>query len=88
MNIFCSIIEWYAPKNMFGRKYRDVFVLSIFESNINWTEEEYDIFDDYFYNVNFDECAQMYQDIINQSYDDESKYISDKLKINPNYRHD
>lgn len=88
MNIFCTIIDWYAPKNMFDRKYRDTFVLSIFESNIDWTEDEYNIFDDYFYNINFDECAQMYQDIINQSYQDESDHISKQLKLNPNYRHD
>ena len=88
LNDFCIIIDWYAPKNMFDRKYRDTFVLSIFESNIDWTEEEYNIFDDYFYNINFDECAQMYQDIINQSYQDESDHISRQLKLNPNYRHD
>ena len=88
LNDFCIIIDWYAPKNMFDRKYRDTFVLSIFESNIGWTEDEYNIFDDYFYNINFDECAQMYQDIINQSYQDESDHISRQLKLNPNYRHD
>lgn len=88
ISVFCQLVDWYAPQNVLGRRYRDVFVLSVFEANENWSEDEFDTFDEFFYNVDFDECAQMYQDNINQSYEDESRHISEQLKISPNYRHD
>lgn len=88
MEIFCVLVDWYAPNNNLFRNYRAVFILTIFEANENWSEDEFDIFDEFFYNIDFDDSAQSHQDIINQSYEDESRHISEQLKINPNYRHD
>lgn len=88
LELFCDIIKYHAPANQFDRKYYDLFVLTIFEANDNWSDEEMNIITAYFYNINFEECSYRYQQAIDDSYQKESDYISEKLKLNPNYRHD
>lgn len=87
LELFCRVVAYHSPKNQLSRPYQKLFILTIFEAG-DWSEEEYIIFDEYFYNINFEEGSAEYENMINQSYADESRHISEQLKINPNYRHD
>lgn len=92
LQTFCELVRLFAPSNHFDRKYKDAFVMEIFESiQINggyWDEAQYHIWKEEFYDINFE---WSYYDLSNQienSIQQESNHISEQLKINPNYRHD
>lgn len=87
LELFCSMVEYHSPRNQLSRPYRKLFILTIFEAG-DWSEEEYKIFDEYFYNIDFEEGASNYENMIDDSIHQEAKHISEQLKINPNYRHD
>ena len=87
LELFCSVVEYHSPKNQLSRPYQKLFILTIFEAG-DWSEEEYIIFGEYFYNIDFEEGAANYENMINDSIHQEAKHISEQLKINPSYRHD
>lgn len=94
IKLFLTLVNWYAPKNSFDRKYKDAFVLEIFEVDDNsgipmWSDEVIDLWKEEFYNIDFDwSNSEIIKDQINSSCKNEANYISEQLKINPNYRHD
>lgn len=94
LGVFLSMVKYYAPENSFSRKYRDAFVLEIFEANDDsgidtWSEESISMWKDEFYNIDFEwSNSEVIKDQINDSHKQEANHISEKLKINPNYRHD
>ena len=87
LELFCCVVEYHSPRNQLSRPYQKLFILTIFEAG-DWLEEEYKIFDEYFYNVDFEEGAVNYENMIEDSIHQEATHISEQLKINPNYRHD
>lgn len=94
LNVFLGMVKYYAPENSFSRKYRDAFVLEIFEANDQsgidtWSEESIAMWKDEFYNIDFEwSNSEVIKDQINDSHKQEANHISEQLKINPNYRHD
>lgn len=94
IKLFLILVNWYAPENRFDRKYKDAFVLEIFEVDDNsgipmWSDEVIDLWKEEFYNIDFDwSNSEIIKDQINSSCKTEANYISERLKINPNYRHD
>lgn len=90
LKTLCSLIDTFKPSNRFDRKYGDAFILEIFESvdSGQWTEEEIEIWKEEF-NIDFEwNDADTIKEQISYSVKQESDYISEKLKTNPNYRHD
>ncbi len=94
LNVFIRMVKFYAPLNNFnGRRYRDVFVLEIFEGNDNgevqsWDQEQVDIWYEEFPNIDFNYTS--YRDVkdrIDNINSEEAKHITSKLKDNPNYNH-
>lgn len=91
---FLSLVDWYAPKNSFDRKYKDTFVLELFESDDGsgedmWSETSVELWREHFYGIDFDwSCSEAITDQIKDSIQRESNHISKMLEINPNYRHD
>lgn len=90
--LFCKLVKLFAPSNYFDRKYRDAFVLEIYESILvngeEWEQYECCIWEEEFFDINFDRTLQEIKDQIEYSTQRESNHISEQLKINPNYRHD
>jgi hypothetical protein len=89
---FVEFVDYFAPSNYFDKKYKDLFIISIFESiQVNgeeWEEEEYLIWKEHFYNVNFEWGSDELNEQIKYSVKQEADHISKMLKLNPNYRHD
>lgn len=92
LKTFCELVDYFAPSNQFDRKYRDAFIMEIFESiqanGEEWEEEEYLVWKEEFYNIDFDWSCEDLTCQIKDSVKNESDHISKMLKINPNYRHD
>lgn len=94
ISTFLNIVDWFAPKNSFDRKYQDAFILEIFESDDEsgedmWSESSIDLWKEKFYNVDFDFTnSDTINSCIKDSVQQESDHISKMLEINPNYRHD
>lgn len=92
LRAFVEFVDYFSPSNHFDKKYRDLFIITVFESiQINgeeWEEYEYDIWETQFYNVNFEWSSSDHSQMIKESIKQESDHISKMLKINPNYRHD
>lgn len=89
---FCELVKCFSPSNQFNRKYRDAFILEIYESMFaigeEWEEWEDQIWREEFYDVNWEWACSQINESINDSVKEESNHISKMLKINPNYRHD
>ena len=94
LSIFLRMVRFFAPQNSFDRKYKDAFVLELFEiddqSGIEmWSEESIKLWKEEFYDIDFDwSNSEIIKDQIDSSCKTEANYISEQLKINPNYRHD
>ncbi len=92
LRAFVEFVDYFSPSNHFDKKYRDLFIITVFESiQINgeeWEEYEYDIWETHFYNVNFEWSSSDHSQIIEESIKQESDHISKMLKLSPNYRHD
>lgn len=93
VGIFLGMVRYYAPQNIFDKKYRDQFVLEIFEADDGsgvgmWSEDVEALWKEEFYDIDFDDCSEAIKDRISDSCKAEAKHISEQLKINPLYRHD
>ena len=94
LNIFIRMVKFFAPLNNFnGRRYRDVFVLEIFEGNDGseitlWSQDQVSIWYEEFPNIDFNySSSHDIKDRIKNINSEEAKYISEKNKLNPNYNH-
>lgn len=94
VEVYLRMVRFFAPQNSFDRKYRDAFVLELFEveddSGVEmWSEEVIELWKEEFYDVDFNYTnSEIIKDQIDSSCKTEANYISEQLKINPNYRHD
>lgn len=94
VEVYLRMVRFFAPQNSFDRKYRDAFVLELFEveddSGVEmWSEEVIEMWKEEFYDVDFNYTnSEIIKDQIDSSCKTEANYISEQLKINPNYRHD
>ena len=88
LDLFCDLVKFYAPNNYLGKKYRNAFVLYVFEGYEEWTQEQFDYFSEEFYDIDFADAASDHYAYINESISQEANYISNMLKKYPNYRHD
>mgnify|MGYP003586720424 CR=1 FL=1 len=94
LNTFFSVVDWYAPtKNPFGPNYRKEYILEIFQVDDNsgipmWSEDMFQMIKDHYYDIDFDDCFEMVREQNQNRIREEADYISEKLKQNPNYRHD
>ena len=91
LSIFLNLVRFYAPINSFDRKYRDAFILEIYEAHPDegWNETMLALWQDEFYNVKFNTiCSAEVKDQIQDRNSEEAKHIGDMNKKYPNYRHD
>ena len=90
LSIFLNLVRFYAPINSFDRKYRDAFILEIFEAHTGegWDEHMLSLWQDEFYNVDFKwSCSEEVKDQIQDNVKDEANHISEMNGKYPNYNH-
>lgn len=88
LDLFCRLVNFYAPNNYLGKKYKKAFVLYVFEGYEEWSQEQFDYICEEFYDIDFADAAADHYAYINESISQEANYISNMLKKYPNYRHD
>ena len=94
LEIFMQLVKWYAPTKsvMDTHKYK-AFVLEVFEAEDDsgvelFSSNTFQIIQEYFYDVDFMDCADEHKHLYQIKIEDEANHISRMQSQYPNYRHD
>ena len=95
-DLFIDVVKFFAPYNTINKRYRDAFILEVFESiegiemlDEEWDKEKYKLLVENFPEIDFEiDNSKDIKDSIDIVCKEEADHITKQLQNNPNYRHD